>query len=141
MSDFADLLRHNRNYRYTWLGQIVSETGDYFNNIAVFSLVMEVSGSGLVVSGVMLSRAIPAVLAVTHNPFVAYTSNVAAILGLRSLYFALASMLDRCIRTSMPSTGAPPRRRSSSRPATSWRTSRRSTSPTSRSRSRRPRWR
>jgi predicted tellurium resistance membrane protein TerC len=38
---------------------------------------------------------IPAVLAVTHNPFVAYTSNVAAILGLRSLYFALASMLDR----------------------------------------------
>jgi tellurite resistance protein TerC len=38
---------------------------------------------------------IPAVLAVTHNPFVAYTSNVAAILGLRSLYFALAGLLDR----------------------------------------------
>jgi len=38
---------------------------------------------------------IPAVLSVTHNPFVAYTSNVAAILGLRSLYFALAAMLDR----------------------------------------------
>ena len=38
---------------------------------------------------------IPAVLSVTHNPFVAYTSNVAAILGLRSLYFGLAGMLDR----------------------------------------------
>jgi tellurite resistance protein TerC len=38
---------------------------------------------------------IPAVLAVTHNPFVAYTSNVAAIMGLRSLYFALADLLDR----------------------------------------------
>lgn len=38
---------------------------------------------------------IPAVLSITHNPFVAYTSNVAAILGLRSLYFALAAMLDR----------------------------------------------
>ncbi len=38
---------------------------------------------------------IPAVLSVTHNPFVAYTSNVAAILGLRSLYFALSAMLDR----------------------------------------------
>jgi MFS family permease len=61
--DFTDLLWHNRNYRYTWLGQVVSETGDYFNNIAVFSLVMAVTGSGLVVSGVMLSRAIPAVLA------------------------------------------------------------------------------
>jgi len=38
---------------------------------------------------------IPAVLAVSHNPFVVYTSNIAAILGLRSLYSALASMLDR----------------------------------------------
>jgi tellurite resistance protein TerC len=38
---------------------------------------------------------IPAVLSVTHNPFVAYTSNVAAILGLRSIYFALAGMLER----------------------------------------------
>lgn len=38
---------------------------------------------------------IPAVLAVTRNPFIAYTSNIAAILGLRSLYFALADMLNR----------------------------------------------
>jgi tellurite resistance protein TerC len=38
---------------------------------------------------------IPAVLAVSHNFFVVYTSNIAAILGLRSLYFALASLLGR----------------------------------------------
>jgi tellurite resistance protein TerC len=38
---------------------------------------------------------IPAVLAVSHNPFVVYTSNIAAILGLRSLYFALAALLHR----------------------------------------------
>ena len=38
---------------------------------------------------------IPAVLAVSHNPFVVYTSNIAAILGLRSLYFALSSLLNR----------------------------------------------
>jgi tellurite resistance protein TerC len=38
---------------------------------------------------------IPAVLAVSHNAFVVYTSNIAAILGLRSLYFALAALLDR----------------------------------------------
>src|SRR5438874_2354869 len=59
----GDLLRHNSNYRNTWLAQVVSEIGDYFNNVAVFALVMDQSGSGLVVSGVMLSRAIPAVLA------------------------------------------------------------------------------
>jgi tellurite resistance protein TerC len=38
---------------------------------------------------------IPAVLGVSHNPFVVYTSNIAAVLGLRSLYFALSEMLDR----------------------------------------------
>jgi tellurite resistance protein TerC len=38
---------------------------------------------------------IPAVLAVSHDPFVVYTSNIAAVLGLRSLYFALASLMDR----------------------------------------------
>src|ERR1700759_5631079 len=63
MTSLRDLLRHNPNYRYTWMAQVVSEIGDYFNNIAVFALVMEKSGSGLVVTGVMLSRAIPAVVA------------------------------------------------------------------------------
>jgi tellurite resistance protein TerC len=38
---------------------------------------------------------IPAVLAVTREPFIVYTSNVFAILGLRSLFFALSGMLDR----------------------------------------------
>src|SRR6202167_228337 len=38
---------------------------------------------------------ITAVLAVSHDPFIVYTSNIAAILGLRSLYFALAALLDR----------------------------------------------
>jgi tellurite resistance protein TerC len=38
---------------------------------------------------------IPAVLAISRNPFVVYTSNIAAILGLRSLFFALSSLLDQ----------------------------------------------
>ena len=38
---------------------------------------------------------IPAVLAVSRDPFVVYTSNVFAILGLRSLYFLLAKAMDR----------------------------------------------
>lgn len=37
---------------------------------------------------------IPAVLAITHDPFIVFTSNVFAIMGLRSLYFALAGMLE-----------------------------------------------
>ena len=63
MSEFLALLRTNRNYRCAWTGQVVSEIGDHFNNIAVFSLALHATGSGLVVSGVMLARAVPAVLA------------------------------------------------------------------------------
>jgi len=37
---------------------------------------------------------IPAVLAITLNAFIVYTSNVFAILGLRSMFFALAGMMD-----------------------------------------------
>jgi tellurite resistance protein TerC len=38
---------------------------------------------------------VPAVLAISHQPFVVYTSNICAILGLRALYFLLAGLLDR----------------------------------------------
>jgi len=38
---------------------------------------------------------IPAILAITRDPFIVYTSNVFAILGLRALYFALSGMIGR----------------------------------------------
>ena len=63
MENFGRLLLGNRNYRYTWLGQIVSEVGDHFNNIAVLSLAIEETHNGGVIAALMLSRAIPAVLA------------------------------------------------------------------------------
>jgi tellurite resistance protein TerC len=38
---------------------------------------------------------IPAIFAITRDPFIVYTSNVFAILGLRALYFALSGMVDK----------------------------------------------
>jgi tellurite resistance protein TerC len=38
---------------------------------------------------------IPAIFAITQDPFIVYTSNVCAILGLRALYFALAGIIER----------------------------------------------
>jgi len=40
---------------------------------------------------------IPAVFAITQDPFIAYTSNICAILGLRSLYFLLAGLMGRFV--------------------------------------------
>jgi MFS family permease len=62
MREFFVLLRSNRNYRFTWIGQIVSEIGDNFNNIAVFALAMALTHSGMVITGIMLARAVPAIL-------------------------------------------------------------------------------
>ncbi|MCU1249764.1 MAG: Integral rane protein TerC, partial [Edaphobacter sp.] len=38
---------------------------------------------------------IPAVLSITRNPFLAYTSNIMAVMGLRSLFFLLAHLLSK----------------------------------------------
>ena len=40
---------------------------------------------------------VPAVFSITQDPFIVYTSNIFAILGLRSLYFALAAMMHRFV--------------------------------------------
>ena len=40
---------------------------------------------------------IPAIFAVTRDPFLVYSSNVFAILGLRALYFVLAGLLDKFV--------------------------------------------
>jgi len=40
---------------------------------------------------------IPAIFAITRDPFIVYTSNICAILGLRSLYFLLAGLMERFI--------------------------------------------
>jgi tellurite resistance protein TerC len=38
---------------------------------------------------------IPAIFAITRDPFLVFTSNIMAVLGLRALYFALAGIIDR----------------------------------------------
>ena len=62
-SDFVGLLRSNRNYRLIWTGQVVSEVGDHFNNIAVFSLALANTRSGMAVAGVLLARGAAVMLA------------------------------------------------------------------------------
>jgi len=44
---------------------------------------------------VFATDSIPAIFAITRDPFIVFTSNIFAILGLRALYFVLANLLDR----------------------------------------------
>jgi len=66
----------------------VRRRGLYATPLFVVLLVVETTDLVFAVDS------IPAILAITLNAFVVYTSNVFAILGLRAMYFALAGMLD-----------------------------------------------
>ena len=59
---YIGLLRTNRDFRYLWLGQAVSLLGDWFNSIALLTLVHRLTGSGLLVGGVFIARMIPSFL-------------------------------------------------------------------------------
>ncbi len=56
---YITLVRDNRDYRYLWLSQVVSLTGDWFNLIASASLIGKLSGSGLAIGGLFLARMLP----------------------------------------------------------------------------------
>jgi tellurite resistance protein TerC len=69
---------------------IVRHSGKWFATPLLLALIaVELSDIIFAVDSV------PAVLAITRDPFIAYSSNAFAILGLRSLYFALAHILPR----------------------------------------------
>jgi tellurite resistance protein TerC len=68
----------------------VRENGKWFAT-PLFMVLVVIEATDLVFA----VDSIPAIFAVTEDPFIVYTSNVFAILGLRSLYFALAAMMGR----------------------------------------------
>jgi MFS family permease len=63
MSSYWKLIKSNSNLKKLWTAQVVSEAGDWFNTIAVLGLAYHLTGSGLVVTSVLLARAIPVLLA------------------------------------------------------------------------------
>jgi tellurite resistance protein TerC len=68
----------------------VRDAGKWFATpLFLVLLVVEITDVTLAVDS------IPAVFGITRDPFIVYTSNVLAILGLRALYFLLAGTLDR----------------------------------------------
>src|ERR671939_95895 len=59
---YVGLLRTNRDFRLVWLGQVVSQLGDWFDTIALFTLVLRLTGSGRAVGLVLVARFLPSVV-------------------------------------------------------------------------------
>jgi hypothetical protein len=56
------LVRSNRNFRLLWFGQIVSQLGDWFNVVALYALLFELTGSATAVAGMMVMQLLPVAL-------------------------------------------------------------------------------
>lgn len=69
---------------------VVKERGRW-KVTSLFLVLLIIEGTDLIFA----LDSIPAIFAITTNPFIVYTSNVFAILGLRSLYFVVAGSLDK----------------------------------------------
>src|SRR5437867_985960 len=59
---YAELLHGNRRFRLLWLGQVVSQMGDWFDTIAVYTIVLHLTGSGRAVALIMVARFLPSVV-------------------------------------------------------------------------------
>lgn len=83
------LLRQKKEHSPPTISQWVQSRGWRVSPLLLAVITVEITDVIFAIDSV------PAVLAVTHDTFVVYTSNIFAILGLRSLYFVLQSLLHR----------------------------------------------
>ena len=59
---YMELLRGNRSFRFLWLGQVVSQMGDWFDTIAVYTITLRLTGSSRSVALIMVARFLPSVV-------------------------------------------------------------------------------
>ncbi|HET8675839.1 MAG TPA: MFS transporter [Blastocatellia bacterium] len=56
---YVRLLGGNRNFRYLWTGQFISQMGDWFNSVALFTLILSLTGSGEAVGFILILKLLP----------------------------------------------------------------------------------
>jgi len=62
LAAYGRLIRDNRNFRRLWLAQIVSETGDWFYMLALYSLLLQLTGKAQSVGLALVLQVLPTVL-------------------------------------------------------------------------------
>lgn len=56
---YIELLRRNRSFRQLWLGQVVSQMGDWFDTIALYTIIQNLTGSGRYIGLLLVARFVP----------------------------------------------------------------------------------
>ncbi len=58
-SGYLELIRTNKEFKQLWLGQVVSQMGDWFNTIALYTIILNLTGSGRDIGLMMVARFLP----------------------------------------------------------------------------------
>ncbi|MFP5261104.1 MAG: MFS transporter [Blastocatellia bacterium] len=56
---YFEVLRHNRNFRRLWIGRVISQTGDWFNSVALFTLLLSLAGSSESIGYILILKLLP----------------------------------------------------------------------------------
>src|SRR5436309_10374519 len=59
LNPYVALLRTNRNFRLLFIGQTISQLGDWFNAVAVYALLLDLTGSATAVAWMMIVQFLP----------------------------------------------------------------------------------
>jgi MFS family permease len=59
---YLSILRNNRNFRLLFVGQAISQLGDWFNSVAVYALLLDLTGSATAVAWMMIVQYLPVAL-------------------------------------------------------------------------------
>ena len=62
MNPYIRILRSNRNFRLLYIGQTISQLGDWFNAVAVYALLLDLTGSATAVAWMMIVQFLPIAL-------------------------------------------------------------------------------
>jgi predicted MFS family arabinose efflux permease len=86
---YASLLRRNRNFRKLWMAQVISETGDWFYSLAIYSLLLNLTGRASSVAFALVLQVVPQTL----------TSPIAGVVNdrMRRKLVMIASDLGRAV--------------------------------------------
>jgi len=86
---YIELLRGNRSFRQVWLGQVVSQMGDWFDTIALYTIILNLTGSGRAVGLLLVARFVPSFLVGSLSGVVADRFNRRSIMIISDLLRAV----------------------------------------------------
>ena len=104
MNPYLSILRTNRDFRLLYIGQAISQLGDWFNSVAVFALLLDLTGSATAVAWIMIVQFLPVALVGPVAGVVVDRVGIGILYGARGIGAGLGPIALRWILGQKPRT-------------------------------------